>query len=129
MGSLFEDPQALGQAIRSARRQAEMSHQELADAVGRSKSTVIRWENGEEGAKGRTPQARRSLAAMVAEATGADRTELGLSALAEPADPTRDRVKNLETRLLAVISEARTDQEDLRRRLERLERGLGGTGG
>lgn len=102
--SLFEDPQALGKAIRKARRVAGLSQEGLGEATGTSKSTVVRWESAQEGAKPRTPQARRSIAAAVAEATGVPRSDLGLG------EPARDE---FAAEITQQIQELRAQLEDL----------------
>jgi DNA-binding XRE family transcriptional regulator len=74
--AVYENPAALAKAIREAR--GTMSQQALADWLGRDKKTIGRWEAGETGSLGDTPEKRRAVAILVAEATGR-RDILGLS--------------------------------------------------
>lgn len=111
---VYGSPEELGGAIRRARRQAEMSQQDLADAAGVSIGTVKRWERGDEPALGRTVAARRSTAVVVADVTRAPRSAFNLPELGEA-------VEGLEY----LVSMATGSLSDVRTRLVRVEEVLG----
>jgi transcriptional regulator with XRE-family HTH domain len=105
VAAIYEDPGLLVDAIRAARDQAGMNQQALADELGTSVGTVKRWEKGELGTLGRTPNARRAVAVQVAEATGAPRELFGLPAAAgRGGRSTEQRVGVLELQMRSLLS-------------------------
>jgi transcriptional regulator with XRE-family HTH domain len=124
MAAPFDDTKSLAKAIWEARSAAHLSQQGLADYLGVSIGTVKRWEAAEEGSLGKTVQARRSTAILVAEATGR-RDLLGLDT-PEPSavDQMRDEFRqDLKEALLRVTKERAEALAPLEDRLSRLEAG------
>jgi transcriptional regulator with XRE-family HTH domain len=76
MNAPYEDAEQLAQAIRNARRQADLSQVALGQRLGVSDKKVIRWEQGNVATLGDTREKRFAVAAMVAAATG-DQSLLG----------------------------------------------------
>lgn len=68
MAAIYEDPKALGDAIKKAR--SPRSQTWLADWAGIDRKRVGRWEKGDVKSLGDTVAKRRAVAAIVAQATG-----------------------------------------------------------
>ncbi len=89
-----------------------MSQEALGNWLGRDKKTVLRWEAAEEGSLGDTPEKRRAVAILVAEATGR-RDLLGLSA--PESDPrwraVQDRLNLLSEAVMRLVVDALEQDE------------------
>lgn len=125
----YETPEALAKAIRIAR--GPMSQKALSEWLGWDRKTIGRMERGEEGTLGKTVEARRRLAILIAEATG-NREALGLSA-PEPKELDRLAVTvsaqaKAMTTLAEELASERKVREGMLKRIERLERGEEGSG-
>lgn len=111
MTFIYEDLGDLAGAIRRARKFADLGQEQLAEELGTSVGTVKRWEKAEEPTLGKTRQARRAVAILVAEITGAPREWFGLEPAAE-GGPTEQRVAVLERQVQGILG--LLDQDEAR---------------
>jgi transcriptional regulator with XRE-family HTH domain len=125
MTPVYDDPKALGARIAKARKAAEYtSQQALADRLGYSVGTIKRWESGDEKSLGKNPAARRTVAVIVAEATGRwDLLDLAPAEADFPdwIDEARD-LRGLLTKLAGEVVALQKAGEETQSRLLRLER-------
>jgi transcriptional regulator with XRE-family HTH domain len=120
--SLFEDPMALGAALKKARYNADWTQGELADELGTTRERIGEWENGQR--PDESGHQRRTFAIAVAVLTGSDELLAATGVAPLPKDVALQEIVARLTKLGTAVAALQKGEAETQRRLERLEQGV-----